>query len=43
MLIEDKKYLNIVKKIKYLDALSQGCPNLLLKGHCPVEFSSNPN
>jgi len=23
--------------------LTQGCPVLLLEGHCPAEFSSNPN
>ncbi len=24
-------------------SLKQGCPNLFLEGHCPAEFSSNPN
>lgn len=23
--------------------LEQGCPNRFLEGHCPAEFSSNPN
>ncbi len=38
-------YLDSLLKIKvhHSEAIEQGCPNLVLEGRCPAEFSSNPN